>query len=351
MIVDKPSSGHYKHSMAEQISFERLSGLIAFAKAGTLGSYSAAARALSVSPSAVSKSVQRLEQQLGVPLFIRTTRSLSLTTEGRNLHERAVRLLQNADELEQVAAATRAEPAGVLKVTAPLPLGANVLAPALRRFRERYPKLSIDLRLTDRLLDIVDEGIDLAVRVGHLPDSRLIALPLGPHRSAVFASPAYLAKRGTPLHPNDIEEHDIVNLRYENSGQTPRWPFRIGATVMELNHEAGIIADSSEAVAKVIAAGGGIGITPTYVAAPYVERGELVPVLGESAFELVPITALWPESGRGTPNVKAFASFLSELFSAPTPWDLIVTNASGARAMLPGSDELPKIRRMTNAAR
>jgi DNA-binding transcriptional LysR family regulator len=314
--------------MAEQIGIDRLTGLIAFARAGSLGSYTAAARSLSISPSAVSKSVQRLEQHLGVKLFSRTTRSLSLTAEGRDLHERAVKLLLDAEELQQAAAATRAEPAGTIKVTVSVPLGSNVLAPALPRFRELHPKLDVDLRLTDRIVDLIEEGIDVAIRAGNLADSRLIALPLGPHSISAFASPGYLTKRGTPLHPDEIGGHDCVNFRYQSSGQALRWPFRVGNNAIEIIPQAGIVVDFSDAVAKILAAGGGIGISPNYVAAPFVTRGELVPILTDFEVEHFNITALWPDSRRGNPNVKAFTAFLRELFPTPLPWDAVVSEAA-----------------------
>jgi DNA-binding transcriptional LysR family regulator len=159
-----------------QIGLERLTRLIAFAPAASLGSCTAAARALSVSPSAISKNVQRLEEPLGVPLFTRTTRSLTLTPEGRDLHDRALRLLHEADEIEQAVLSARAEPSGAIKVTAPLHIGLHLLCPALPRFRERYPKLSVDLRLIDRIIDIIEARIDVAIRVGELADSRLLAV-------------------------------------------------------------------------------------------------------------------------------------------------------------------------------
>jgi DNA-binding transcriptional LysR family regulator len=283
---------------------------------------------LAVSPSAVSKSIQRLEQRLGLRLFNRTTRSLSLTSEGRDLHERALRLLREAEEIEQSAVAARAEPSGTLKVTTPLPIGMHLLAPALPRLRERHPKLSIDLRLGDRIVDLIEEGIDVAIRVGELGDSRLIARRLAPYRLCAFASPAYLAKRGTPRRPEDLLQHDCVNLRYQNSGRTLRWPFRIGERTLEIVPSAIITADASDAVVAVLAAGGGIGIIATYVAAPYVERGELAPVLSEFAVDRSAVTALWPESRRGSPNVRTFVAFLSELFPSPAPWDVLVAQAS-----------------------
>ena len=210
--------------MKEQIALERLTGLIAFARAGSMGSYTAAARSLSISPSAVSKSIQRLEKQLGVSLFTRTTRSLTLTAEGRDLHERAVRLLRYAEEIEQAAISARSEPSGTLRIAASLPIGVHVIAPALPAFRRLHPKVSVDLRLSDRIVDIVDEGIDIAVRIGDLTDSRLLSRKLAPVRLCCFASPAYLAKRGTPRHPDELPGHDTVLLRYQSTGQALRRP-------------------------------------------------------------------------------------------------------------------------------
>ena len=302
-----------------QIGLERLTGLLAFARAASLGSYTAAARALFVSPSAVSKSVQRLERQLGLTLFTRTTRSLTLTPEGRDLHERALRLLREAEEIEQAALAARAEPSGTLKVTAPLPIGVHLLCPALPRFRARYPKVSVDLRLSDRIVDIIEEGIDVAVRVGELADSRLLSRRLAPNRLCAYASPGYLARRGTPEHPNELIGHDCVSLRFQSSGQLLRWQFRIDGRVVEIPPESGITVDASDGVTAVLAADGGIGMSATYIAAPYVTRGELVPILASFAVERSNVTALWPESRRASPNVKAFLTFLAEVFPSLPP--------------------------------
>ncbi|CAO3437058.1 LysR substrate-binding domain-containing protein [Azospirillum endophyticum] len=307
--------------MTEHIGLERLTGLIAFARAASLGSYTAAARALSVSPSAISKSVQRLEQQLGLSLFTRTTRTLTLTAEGRDLHERALRLLHYAEDIEQAAMAARAEPAGTLKITAPLPIGVHVLSPALPRFRARYPKLAVDLRLGDQVFDIIEAGIDVAIRVGDLADSRLISRRLASHRVCAFASPDYLARRGVPQHPDELVNHDCVNFRYQSSGQALRWPFQIGDRIVEITPAPGLVIDVSDAVAAALAAGGGIGISPTYIAAPYVARGQLVPILTAFAVDRFTITALWPESRRASPNVRAFLAFLDEVFPSPSPWD------------------------------
>jgi DNA-binding transcriptional LysR family regulator len=298
--------------MKEQVALERLTGLIAFARAGSLGSFTAAAHSLAVSPSAVSKSVQRLEQRLGVSLFTRTTRSLKLTPEGHELHERAVRLLRDAEEIEQAARAIRAEPTGTLRIAASLPIGLHLIAPALPAFRELHPKVTIDLRLDDRLVDIVERGIDIAVRIGELADSRLLSRRLAPLRLCAFASPAYLAARGTPTHPDELTVHDTVNLRYQSSGQTFRWPFRIGEREVEIAPASNIIVDASEAVVATLVAGGGIGISASFIAAPYVARGELVPVLGDFAVERDIINVLWPSSRRTNPAVRAFLEHLRQ---------------------------------------
>jgi DNA-binding transcriptional LysR family regulator len=317
--------------MKAQVGLDRLTGLIAFARAASLGSYTAAARDLSVSPSAISKSVQRLEEHFGLMLFTRTTRSLILTPEGRDLFERALRILREVEDIDQAAVASRAEPSGILKVTAPLPIGLNILAPALPRFREQYPNLAVDLRLGDQYDDIIEQGVDVAVRVGNLADSRLVSRPLGPHRIGAFASPQYLQRNGTPITAEDLADHQCVNFRYQSTGQSLRWPYQSGDKQLELSPDSAFTVDVSDAVAAVLAAGGGIGISPHYVAAPYVRRGELIPVLPQFTIERFAITALWPESRRGSPNVKAFITFLTELFPSPPPWDDEINRVVAAR--------------------
>lgn len=329
-------AGHrFNSAIMEQI--ERLTGLMAFARAASLGSYTAAARSLAVSPSAISKSVQRLEQHFGLKLFSRTTRSLTLTPEGRDLLERTQRLLREAEDIEQAVAAARAEPAGTLKVATSLPVGVHILAAALPQFRKRFPKVNVDVRLSDRIVDLIEEGIDVAVRVGDPGDTRLIARRLAPHRICAFASPDYLKARGTPRHPSDLQSHDCVNFRYQSTGQPAVWPFWMGDKLLELSPPSGLTMDLSDAIATALAAGAGIGISATYIAAPYVKRGELVPVLFEYAYDRFQLHAIWPESRRSNPAVKAFIAFLQEVFPSPAPWDVDVErHARGAAKSLKG---------------
>lgn len=296
--------------MKEPIGFERLSGMIAFARAGSLGSYRAAARSLSISPSAISKSIQRLERHFGVSLFTRTTRSLTLTVEGRDIHERVLQLLRQAEEIEQVAKSARSEPTGTLRIATSLPIGMHIIAPAITEFRKRHPKVLIDLRLSDRIVDLVEEGIDLAVRIGELPDSSLLSRRLLPYTLCCYASPDYLARCGTPQHPDDLAEHETVNLRYQNTGQTLRWPFRISDKEIEILPSSPVIVDASEAILVALVAGAGIGMAASFMAVPRVNRQELVPILAEFAVQRENITAIWPESRRSNPAVRAFLDIL-----------------------------------------
>lgn len=301
--------------MTEPIALERLTGLVAFARVASTGSFTAAARSLSLSPSAVSKSVQRLERTLGVPLITRNTRSLTLTPEGRELHERALRLLREAEAIEQMAMTARAEPAGTLRIAASLPIGIHLIAPALPAFRALHPRVSIDLRLNDRFVDLVEEGIDLAVRIGDPADSRLLSRRLAPHRFGCVAAPAYLAARGVPSHPEELAAHDTVNLRYQSSGQLLRWPFRIGDREIEILPAAAIVMDASEPLMATLVAGGGIGIAADFVAAPHVARGALVPVLADFAVDRHNVTAVWPDSRRANPALRAFLAHLQGVLS------------------------------------
>lgn len=260
-----------------------------------------------------------------MPLFTRTTRSLSLTPEGRALHERALTLLSAAEEIEQMAMTARSEPSGALRIAASLPIGIHIIAPALPAFRKLYPKVMVDLRLNDHVVDLVEEGIDVAVRIGELADSRLLSRKLPPYRLGCFAAPAYLAERGIPVRPDDLEQHETVSLRYQNTGQISRWPFRAGEREIEIVPPSGVVVDASEALIAALAAGGGIGISASFIAQAYVARGELVPILADFAVERHNVTALWPESRRANPAVRAFLDHLYETFPAQ------INAAPGAR--------------------
>lgn len=310
--VDNVAVFRFNCAMKEQIGFERLTGLIAFARASSLGSYTAAARSLSVTPSAISKSIQRLERHFGISLFTRTTRSLTLTPEGRDLYQHVLELLRHAEEIEQVAKSARSEPAGTLRIATSLPIGLHLIAPAIVVFRQRYPQVILDLRLSDNIVGLVDEGIDLAIRIGDLADSSLLSRPLSPYRLGCYASPDYLARHGTPQHPDDLIGHETVNLRYQSTGQLFRWPFQIGDKEVDILPSSSVIADASEVVIAAVAAGAGIGMASSFIAASRLKRQEIVPILNDFAVNRHNVTAIWPESRRSNPAVRAFLDLLIE---------------------------------------
>ncbi len=306
-----------------------LVGLTAFARAAASGSYTSAARLIGISPSAVSKAVQRLERQLGVRLFNRTTRSLSLTAEGQELFERCQRLLQEVEDIEATVALARSEPAGRVVLAAPLALGRIIIAPALARFRAEYPKVEPELRLADRFVDLVDEGIDLAVRIGNLADSRLVARRLTSHRNVVCAAPLYLARKGAPERPDDLFEHDCIGFRLATTGRMFRWPLLLDGKRVELAPPARLIVDDGEAMAAVAVEGAGIALLATYIAAPFIRAGTLVPLLPDFAVEHAPVTLVLPESRRLNPAVRALIDLLVSLIPPEPEWDRI---ALGRRA-------------------
>ncbi|MEE7464727.1 MULTISPECIES: substrate binding domain-containing protein [Methylobacterium] len=193
---------------------------------------------------------------------------------------------------------------------------------------KRHPKLFVDQRPRDRVADLIEEGIDVAVRVGELPGSRLLSRRLAPHRLCAFASQIYLEQRGTPQHPDDHIHHDRLNFRFQSAGQALRWPFRIGGRAVDLTPNAGGVADFSDAVAAILVVGG-IGISLSYVVAFHVERGALVPVLRKFSVERSVVTALRPESRHGNQNMNAFPAFLGGMFHSPTPRDKLLKSPAG----------------------
>ncbi len=310
---------------------DSLVGFTAFARAAASGSYTVAARLLGVSPSAVSKSVRRLEDRLGTRLFNRTTRSLTLTPEGEDLFERCARLLREVEGIKAAAALARSEPAGRLRVAAPLALGRLVLAPALGRFRALNPKVDLELRLSDRFADPEQERVDAALRVGELADTRLVARRLAPHRVVACASPGYLARRGRPERPEDLFAHECVDYRFATTGRLFRWPFQVDGRRVEISPPGVMVTDDGEALAAAAAAGVGVAAVATYIVAPYARDGRLVPLLTGFVAEQAPISLVYPESRRLSPAVRAFLGFVAELVPPDPPWDAaLLTRQPGA---------------------
>lgn len=285
---------------------DSFSGLESFVRAADLLSFAEAGRALGISASAVGKNVARLEQQLGLRLFHRTTRQVRLTQEGTLFHERCRRIL---DELHDARAAMQAAaqaPRGRLRVSLPT-IGYRFLLPVLPEFQARYPEVELDLDFNDHLVDVVEAGLDVVIRSGELADSRLVARRLGPFRFILAASPAYLAERGVPLTPADLAGHTSLRYRFLNSGKLEEWTLP-GLPAMPI----ALVCNNMEAMLGAAVSGLGLAYMPDFLARDALARGELQQVLAQQLTHSGQFSALWPSSRQLSPKVRAFVDFASE---------------------------------------
>jgi DNA-binding transcriptional LysR family regulator len=267
--------------------------LVAFAEAAKRGSFARAARELHLSPSAVAKSVQRLEQHLKLRLFQRTTRRVTLTQEGAALYERSRRVLDELAELELSAAGAAAAASGVLRVDAPVVYGRQVLVPLAASLAQRHPGLGLDIRLSDRFADVIGEGLDAAIRVGRIADSRLVALQIGEQQLRVYASPAYLASRKAPRTLQELKRHDCVVFRNPTSGRERPWEFRHQGRPVSMQPKARYIVDDGEGLVAAAVAGLGLVQVPDYLSQQAVREGRLKETLAELRPEPLPISLVY----------------------------------------------------------
>jgi DNA-binding transcriptional LysR family regulator len=281
-----------------------------FATVIARGSFSAAARALDLTPSAVSRVITRLEARLGVRLVIRTTRTLALTPEGEAFHRAALRILRDLDESER-AVAEQAAPRGRLRVNTTLPHGRFFIVPLLGEFLGRYPGISIDISLTDATIDLIEERADVAIRAGPLPDSGLMARRLGDSGRSIIASPAYLARRGTPRIPEDLAQHNCIGFNFRRA--EPLWPFRRDGRDYALAVAGNIEANNGETVAQLVREGVGIARVGSFHVAADIAAGRLVSLL--DAFnpgDREPIHAVFIGGTTMPARVRVFIEYLAE---------------------------------------
>lgn len=299
---------------------DRLAALEAFVRVAETQSFSEAARRLRVGKSVVSREVAALEADLGVRLINRTTRSLSLTDAGRSYFERAQRILADFEDANRAVADHGASPRGRLKVSAPLSFGYLHLAPALADFVRRYPDVQIDAALNDRFVDLVDEGFDVAVRIGSLEDSRLVARKLAPARRVVCASPAYLAERGTPQTPDELAGHECLVNTHIPMGR--EWRFlRDDGSPWPVAVKGRIGLDNGDAVRVCALNGLGVISLPSFIVGADVQRGALVSLLERHVPQGVSINAVYPHARHLSSAVRAFVDFLSARFGPKPYWD------------------------------
>jgi DNA-binding transcriptional LysR family regulator len=283
-----------------------------FIRVVELGGFSIAARDFRMTPSAVSKLVARLEVRLGVRLINRSTRQLQLTPEGTAFYERAVRILDDMSAAEREAA-VGATPSGVLRVNSSVPFGLHRLLPLLPDFARRYPDIKVEITLTDIVVDLLEQRADVAIRVGRMRESRLLARKLGESRMVVVASPAYLAERGTPIIPDDLAEHNLLDFGFGR--WKDGWPFKThdGETITVMPSGNALVSDG-EAMQQLTVAGMGLARLARFHVEADIDAGRLVPVLEPfNPGDIEPIHAVFVGHGGQRPaRVRAFLDFLVE---------------------------------------
>jgi DNA-binding transcriptional LysR family regulator len=278
------------------------------------GSLTAAAERFEISSAMVGKHIRSLETRLGTRLLTRTTRRQSLTEIGRQYYEQCRRILADVKDAESLAEAMAAAPRGVLKVTVPLTYGVEVFAPAMTEFLTAWPDITLELDLSNRMIDLVEEGFDASVRIGQLPDSSFVARPLKPYRMRACASPAYLARAGTPRTPEDLMQHEC--LGFLHWGREGLWRLG-GESATECQLRAGRFRANNGQALKVAALHGfGLVLQPEALLAREIASGELVSVLEDYLPEGAPVHLLYPRDRRATPKLTSFIDFVIERFGA-----------------------------------
>jgi DNA-binding transcriptional LysR family regulator len=284
-----------------------------FCFAAELGSFTAAATAVGVTPAAVSRSVARLEARLGVRLFVRTTRQIRLTDGGRLYYEQCRQALSQLTDAERQVTGGQARPAGALRISAPTPYAHHRLLPLVPLFRERYPEVTLDIHVSNRNIDFADEGYDLAIRGRAPADSNLIARKLEDAELVLVAAPAYLARAGTPQSLDDLQRHDCIQFDLPSTGKRIAWPFHVdGAQVDVVTH--GGVCCSEDVLGIVTLARAGAGLVQTYrfIVAEDLARGELVELLPQHGGTSRPFILLYPHARHLSLRVRTFVDFLVE---------------------------------------
>lgn len=274
------------------------------------GSFAAAAARLETSRAMASKQVQKLEEHLGTRLLNRTTRKLSLTETGRAFYERSVQIISDVEEAEQVAGQMTGAPRGELKVTVPLSYGQHKLAPIIADYSRHYPQVSVNISLSDRKVDLIDEGFDLAIRIGSLPQSDLIARKISSARSVICAAPAYLAKAGTPAAPADLSAHPC--LGYTLTGTGAEWRLEGPEGTLAIPVSGPIRADNGDMLRLAAVNGCGIILQPHFIVAGDLAAGRLVRILPEWQSGELGVYAVYPSRKHLSAKVRTFVDFLAQ---------------------------------------
>ncbi len=305
---------------------DRLQSMEVFVKVAQAGSFSAAASQLGMSKSTVSKHIVALEERLGVLLINRTTRRLSLTEVGEAYCDCCLKIVQEIEEAELSTIGLNAEPRGTLKISAPMSFGILYLSPLIPQFVNLWPKIDFDLNLNDRRVDILDEGYDLAIRIGPLEDSSLIARKLSESQMMAVASPGYLKRHGTPQHPEELVDH--VCLTYAYGRMRDSWRFKGPDGPVQVRVESGFHVNNGDAMEVVARGGVGIALLPAFIVHQSIKSGELVRILQDFDLGCDPVSAVYPHNRHVSAKVRTFVEFLVEQFRRDVPWQTPDAKAS-----------------------
>lgn len=304
---------------------DRVTGMQIFVRVVTLGSLSAAARSLGISQTMATKHVGAIEERLGVKLLHRTTRRLTLTEAGRRYLESAERILAEVEEAEAQASAERVDVKGMLRVNAPLTFGFREVAPLMAEFSRLHPAIIIDLGLNDRFVDLIEEGWDVAVRIGRLQDSTMIARKIAPCRLVVCCSPTYLAKAGMPRSVSDLSRHNCMGYTLSRELGPDEWSFNPDGKV-KVSIKGNLRVNNGDALVAAAVAGQGIIYEPTFVVGDELRAGRLVALnLDHPPLELPGVFAVYPANRHPPAKVRAFVDYLVQRFGPNPPWERDLT--------------------------
>jgi DNA-binding transcriptional LysR family regulator len=285
---------------------DRFRAMQAFIRIVDGGSLSAAARALGVSLPAMVRTLSALEEHLGTRLLNRTTRRMSLTDAGQQYYERSRQILGELEDAELLVSSARRKPAGTLSLTAPVLYGKLKIVPVVAEYRRRFPEVAVRLLLLDRNVNLIEEGLDLAIRIGALADSSLVAVELARVRRVICASPAYLRRRGVPKHPRELAKHACLSLSVV--APADQWHFREQGRELAVKLRPVFVSNSADAVIAMAEAGAGVGVALSYQVERQLAQRRLRLVLDEFSPPAVPVSALYPHGRLTAAKVREFLS-------------------------------------------
>lgn len=294
---------------------DRFDTMLAFTRVVELESFTKAAMSLNLPKTTVSAQVLALEKRLRVKLLHRTTRRISVTTDGAAYYERAIRLLNELEETEAALHQATSNPKGRLRVDVPTPLGRLVIIPALQDFLKRYPEIQLEIGCDDRPIDLLEEGVDCVIRVGHPLDSTLVARRVGTMQFLLVASPEYLQTYGRPTHHDDLQRHQAVHFFSSKTGKVRNFILEHSGEEQEIPTNRKLAINNGDAIVAAALAGIGVCQVPTFMVQGYLNEGKLERVLGDYPTGSLPLNALYPQNRHLSTKVRTFIEWVAELFA------------------------------------